>query len=107
MKLFFRTVLIFLSCLSPLFAQRILTLQDALSIALEKSYSVKSSELALLSSQKSLEAAKLGLMTSINMEFNIPSYSRTLSNQFNPLTGTEQFFDYGFTTYEGQLYFTQ
>ncbi len=102
-----KTILIFLTFINLSFAQRVLTLQDALSIALEKSYSVKSAELALISSQKSLEAAKLGLMTSINMEFDIPSYARTLSNQFNPLTGTEQFFDYGFTTYEGKLYFTQ
>ncbi len=107
MKSSFKTILIILTLINITFAQRVLTLQDALSIALEKSYSVKSSELALLSSQKTLEATKLGLMTSINMEFNIPSYSRTLSNQFNPLTGTQQFFDYGFTTYEGQLYFAQ
>ncbi len=101
---------IFLSCLALAnlaFAQRVLTLKEAISIALEKSYSVKSADLALLSYRKSLEAAKLGLMTSVNMVFNVPSYSRTLSNQFNPLTGTEQFFNYGFTTYEGQLYFTQ
>lgn len=107
MKSTYKTILIILTLINFTFAQRVLTLQDALSIALEKSYAVKSAELVLLSSQKNLEAAKLGLMTSINMQFNVPSYSRTLSNQFNPLTGTQQFFDYGFTTYEGMLNFTQ
>ncbi|MCL5027780.1 MAG: TolC family protein [Bacteroidetes bacterium] len=107
MKFTYKTILIILTFINISFAQRVLTLQDALSIALEKSYAVKSAELVLLSSQKNLEAAKLGLMTSINMQFNVPSYSRTLSNQFNPLTGTQQFFDYGFTTYEGLLNFTQ
>ena len=107
MKYAFKTILLTIVLINLSFAQKALTLQDALSIALKKSYSVKSAELSLLSSQKSLEAAKLGLMTSVNMSFNVPSYSRTLSNQFNPLTGTQQFFDYGFTTYEGQLNFSQ
>ncbi|MCL4540350.1 MAG: TolC family protein [Bacteroidetes bacterium] len=107
MKTFSKTFLLCLALVNFAFAQRVLTLKDAISIALQKSFNVKSADLALLSSEKSLEAIKLGLMTSVNMVFNVPSYSRTLSNQFNPLTGTQQFFNYGFTTYEGQLYFTQ
>ena len=107
MKFTFKTIFFFILFINFAFAQKILTLQDALSIAMDKSYAVKSAELNLLSSQKNLEAAKLGLMTSINMQFNIPSYSRTLSSQFNPLTGTQQFFDYGYTTYDGSLNFVQ
>lgn len=107
MKFTYKLILVMSFFFNLSFAQKVLTLKDALNIALSKSYSIKSAELALLSSQKTLEATKLGLMTSINMDLNIPSYSRTLSNEFNPLTGTQQFFDYGFTTYETRLYFTQ
>ncbi len=107
MKFIYKTILLILFVFNLSFAQKVLTLKDALNIALSKSYSIKSAELVLLNSQKTLEAAKLGLMTSINMDFNIPSYSRTLSNEFNPLTGTQQFFNYGYTTYESRLYFTQ
>ncbi len=107
MKLFSRAFPLYLALINFAYAQNVLTLKDAISIALDKSFNVKSADLALLSSEKSLEAAKLGLMTSVNMVFNVPSYSRTLSNEFNPLTGTEQFFNYGFTTFEGQLNFTQ
>ncbi|QQS36274.1 MAG: TolC family protein [Ignavibacteriales bacterium] len=90
-----------------LYSQTQLTLEDALSIALKESYGIKSAQYSLLSSQKTLEAAKLGLMTSINMEFDLPRYSQTLSSQFNPVTGTEQFFEIGYTTYESRLFFSQ
>src|SRR5690606_29163945 len=46
-------------------------------------------------------------MTSVDLEFDLPRYARTLSSEFNPLTGTEQFFQRGYTTFEGRLFFTQ
>lgn len=107
MKLACKTIIIIFTFISLSFAQQVLSLQDALTIALDKSYSIKSAELNLINSQKTLEAAKLGLMTSINLDLSIPSYSRTLSNQFDPITGSQQFFDYGYTTYETRLNFTQ
>jgi outer membrane protein TolC len=88
-------------------AQRILTLEDALSIALKESYGIKSAGYSLISSQKTLEAAKLGLRTSVNMEFDLPRYARTLSSQFNPSTGIEEFFEVGYTTFESRLFFSQ
>jgi outer membrane protein len=88
-------------------AQRILTLEESLSIALRESYSIKSAEYSLIGSQRSLEAARLGLRTSVNMEFDLPRYARTLSSQFNPTTGIEQFFEVGYTTFESRLRFNQ
>ncbi len=90
-----------------IYAQKILSLEDALSIALKESYSIKYAEYSLESSQKNLEAVKLGLRTSVDMEFDLPRYSRSLSSQFNPLTGNEEFFKIGNTTLESRLYFTQ
>ncbi len=107
MKFLITSILIALTVINSSFAQKVLNLQDALSIALSKSYSIQSAGLALENSQKNLEAVKLGLMTSIYMDFNIPSYSRTLSNQFDPISGTQQFYNYGYTTYESQLSFSQ
>ncbi|PJB01988.1 MAG: hypothetical protein CO127_01055, partial [Ignavibacteria bacterium CG_4_9_14_3_um_filter_36_18] len=100
-------VLIALLFSASSFAQRVLTLDEAVSIALKESYGIKSAEYSLISSQKNLEAAKLGLRTSIDMEFDVPRYSRTLASQFNPSTGTEQFFEIGYTTFESRLMFTQ
>ncbi|MCF8242271.1 MAG: TolC family protein [Melioribacteraceae bacterium] len=88
-------------------AQQLLNLQDALDIALGESYDIKSAEYTLLASQKNLEAAKLGLLSSVDLEFDLPRYSRSLSSQFNTATGTEQFFDIGNTTVEGRLFVNQ
>lgn len=104
MKKLFLTF-IFLS--TSIFSQKILTLEESLSIALKESYSIKSAELNLLNSQRTLEAIKLGLMTSVNLELDVPRFSRSLSSQFNPLTGAEEFFEVGFTTFESRLFFTQ
>ncbi len=89
------------------FAQKILTLEDALSIALDKSYRIKSAEYSLESSQKTLEAVQRGLLSNVNLQFDVPNYSQTLSNQFNTQTGTEQFYKIGFTTFQGRIFFNQ
>ncbi len=89
------------------YSQKILTLDDAVSIALKESYGIKSAGYALISSQKTLEAAKLGLRTSVDVEFDLPRYSRSLASQFNPSTGIEQFYEIGYTTVESRLMFAQ
>ncbi len=89
------------------YAQRILSLDESISIALGESYSIKDAELNLTSSQKNLEALKLGLMSSVRLEFDAPSYSRQLSSQFNPTTGSEEFFKTGNTKVEGRLFVSQ
>lgn len=102
------TAIIFIILLSTTsYSQKVLTLEESLSIALKESYSIKSAEYVLTNSQKNLEATKLGLMSTLNFEFDIPRYSRTLSSQFNPATGSEQFFDVGFTTVEGRVIISQ
>ena len=100
-------IFLIFALLQTVSAQKVLTLEDALSIALKESYGIKSAEYSLASSQKTLEAAKLGLRTSIDMEFDLPRYSKTLSSQFNPSTGIEEFFEVGYTTFESRLFFSQ
>lgn len=84
-------------------AQEVLSLEDALKIALKESYNVKSARFTLESSQKSLEAVKLGLLSSVNLEFDLPNYNRSLSSKFNSATGSDQFYSVGYTTLEGRL----
>lgn len=88
-------------------AQRILTLDEALDIALKESYMIKTADLQLESSEKTLEAIKLGLMTNVSMEFDMPRYQFALESQFNPITVQEEFYEIGHTTVEGRLLFTQ
>ena len=107
MKNFITVVLLLFSLSNYVTAQRILTLDDALSIALSKSYAIKSAGYSLESSQKTLEALQRGLLSSVNLQFDLPNYSQTLSNQFNTQTGTEQFYKLGYTTLEGRIFFNQ
>ena len=107
MQKFFNLSLFILFLPTIISAQKILSLDEALSIALSKSYSIKSAEYSLESSQKTLEALQRGLLSSVNLEFDLPNYSQTLSNQFNTQTGTEQFYKFGFTTFEGRVFFNQ
>jgi outer membrane protein TolC len=104
-KLFLFFLLLFSN--NSIFGQRVLSLEDALSIALKESYSIQSSFYALESSQKNLEASKMGLRTSVDLEFDLPRYSRSLQSQFNTTTGKEEFFEVGNTTIESRIFFNQ
>jgi outer membrane protein len=88
-------------------AQRLLTIEDALSQALKGSFGIQSAQYNLISSEKSLEAFQRGLMTSVNLELDAPNYSHRLMSNFNPQTGTSEFFEVGFTTVESRLTFSQ
>lgn len=92
---------------SLLFAQKEITLDNAIEIAFDNSFSFKTAKYNLESSRKSLEAQKMGLLTSINMNFTLPKYSRRLRNEFNTTTQKDQYFKYESTTMEGALSITQ
>ncbi len=94
-------------CTSNIKAQNVLSLEESISLALRQSYSIQEAEYSLTSSRKNLEAAKLGLMSSVRFEFDVPRYSLQLSSQFNPSTGSEEFFKTGNTTVEGRLLISQ
>ncbi len=102
-----KNILFLLLISSVINAQEILTLDGALKIALKESYNVKSAQYTLESSQKSLEAVKLGLLSSVDLEFDLPNYNRSLSSKFNTATGSDQFYSVGYTTLEGRLSINQ
>lgn len=97
---------VFVLC-AIIYPQRVLTLKESISTAMGESYSIKSAEQSLVSSQMNLEAIKMGLRSSVDLEFDLPRYSRSLSSQFNTTIGTEQFYEFGYTTVEGRLSITQ
>ncbi|MBI9071264.1 MAG: TolC family protein [Melioribacteraceae bacterium] len=90
-----------------LFAQKILTLEDALNIALKESYNIKAAEYSLESSKKSLEAVKLGLLSRVDLEFDLPDYSRSLASRFNPITEKDEYYNIGSTRLQSRLFVTQ
>jgi len=106
-KIILKIIILFVLIQFNNYAQTTLTLQDAIDYALKESYNVQSAKYSLLNSQKSLEAVKLGLMSSVNLEFDLPNYNRSLSGFFNTTTESEEFFSVGYTTLEGRLYINQ
>jgi len=102
-----RNIIIILFVPLIVFPQEVLTLDDAISIALEKSFGIKSAEFSRLASEKSLEAFKASLYSSLDLEFDLPNYSNSLTSQFNPLEGKEEFFELGSSRLEGRLRLSQ
>lgn len=102
MKKFF-TLLCWLAFVVNNNAQKELTLDDAIEIALRQSFGIQSAKYSLESSGKNLEAVKLGLLSSLDLEFDLPSYFESLSSQFNTSLGKEEFYEYGSTKFEGRL----
>jgi len=92
---------------STILAQKALTIDDAIKIALDKSYGIKSAELSRIASEKSLEAFRASLYSRLDLEFDLPSYSKSLTSQFNPLIGKEDFYEIGNSTFEGRLSLAQ
>lgn len=88
-------------------AQKVLSLEDALDIALKESYSIKSARYNLISSEKNLEAIQMGLRTSVDLSIDAPNYSRNLVREFNPLTESEQFYQIGSTRVQTNLSINQ
>jgi len=106
MKILLKIVVIFLVP-SFIFAQEIYTLEKSISVALQKSFGIKNAEYSLLASKKNLEAFKSSLFSRLDLEFDVPSYSKNLISQFNPAESKEEFFELGSSRIEGRLSLTQ
>ncbi len=87
--------------------QRVLTLDESISIALRESYSMQNANLTLSSQQKNLRATKLGLLSTVDLSLDLPRYNRLLSQQFNPISQLTQFYQIGETRLEGRLAINQ
>ena len=80
---------------------------DAISIALDESYGIQRAEYSLEQSEKNLESFRAGLFSRLDLEFDLPNFINSLSSQFNPLTGKEEFYEIGSTRIEGRLSLNQ
>jgi len=90
-------IIVFILLLCNVHAQQILTLEDALFIALGESYGIRTANLSLVESEKNLQAFRAGLFSRLDLELDLPSYTKSLSSQFTPITGKEEFYQYGST----------
>lgn len=84
-------------------AQRPLTLEDAISIAFQKSIEVLSEKNRLEDAQANYQAVKLGQRATVRLDLELPAYTKSLASYFDPITGNERFFSIRNTTVEGRL----
>ena len=88
-------------------AQRILSLEESIKIALQESYSINSANLSVESSRKSLESIRKNMYSKVDISFDVPRYSNSLSPQFNPITGLTEYYQIEETRYQTNLSITQ
>jgi outer membrane protein TolC len=81
----------------------ILGIDDALTIAFELSYTARSARQELRASEAAAEAARLALYSTVDLQFDIPDYSRTLLSQFNTDTRRYQYFPFEQLQWSGRL----
>ena len=78
-------IFIIFSSYISLFAQtKVLTLNNAIDIALEKSYQVKSMKLSLIKAEENLAAAKGRFKTNAEMNLQVPTWSEHVSELQQP-----------------------
>jgi len=88
-------------------SKHVLTLHESIQLALRQGYAVQNATSQYLSSKKSYESALRRLRTSVNLSVQAPSFSESLSNQFNPSTQLYEFYQLKTTRVEGGLTIVQ
>ncbi|MBI3578667.1 MAG: TolC family protein, partial [Ignavibacteriales bacterium] len=80
--------------ISPVASQPkyVLTLQQSIDLALKQGYAVQNATSQYLSTKKNYESALRKLRTSVDLNFDLPSFQESLSSQFNPLTQRYEFY---------------
>lgn len=77
---------------SFLHAQRTLTIETCMDIAIERSYAARNARAQVRASEASAEAARRALYSTVDLSFDLPSYSSILSPQFNTTTRRTEYF---------------
>lgn len=91
------------------FAQKhyVLTLDQSLELALKQGYAVQNATSQYLASKKGYESALRRLRTSIDLNVEAPTFSESLTSQFNPLTQRYEFYELQTTRFQTGLTINQ
>jgi len=103
------TALVLAVTVSTAIAQDTLTLSldQAIDLALKQGYAVQNASSTYESSKKGYESALRQLQTSVGLSLDAPSFSQSLSNQFNPITQQYEFYQIKTTQLTGTLSINQ
>lgn len=106
---FFGIIILTCTLLAPVdtHAQHLLTLDDALNIAFDQSYTARSAREQLRTSEASAEAARKSLYSTVDLQFDLPDYNRTLVSEFNTDTRRFEYFPQELLQWSGRLNINQ
>ncbi len=106
-----RTIAILLTLSMPLFAaaqnKHDLSLDQSIDLSLRQGYAVQNTTSQYLASKKGFESALRKMRTSVALSLDIPSFSESLNNQFNPSTQLYEFYQLRTTRVQSGLTITQ
>ena len=103
-----------ITCLAILFlyvsttnAQRILTLEQSVAIAMENNYGMLKSHQNMRTAEANLEAAKDSFKSYANLHLETPSFYETVNEQFDWETQLPRWIQEGSTMFQGRFSITQ
>lgn len=100
-------ILLFAFFITTSVSQTLLSLEDAIKIAFDKSFEMKAAKYSKEMSELRWEAARLGLYSSVDLNFELPSYESALRSEFNPATGKDEFYKTKYQVFQGALSINQ
>ncbi|HEX9006401.1 MAG TPA: TolC family protein [Bacteroidota bacterium] len=95
------------SSLCPAQVTHTLTLEQSLERAMARSFQAAEVKSRYLAARKSAESARRRGWTSLSLAVTAPDYSESMSQQFNPITGTFEYFRLKQTNMQGSLTLSQ
>lgn len=98
---------IFFLFVSATNAQRVLTLEQSIAIAIENNYRMLKSHQNMRSAEANLKAAKNSFKSYADLHLETPSFYETVNEQFDWATQLPRWIQEGSTRYQGRLSITQ
>jgi outer membrane protein len=84
-------------------AQRKITLEECIDIAIENSFDARIAREQLRASEANAESARKALYSNVNLSFDVPDYYQSLNPEFNTETGRTEYFPQERLTWTGRL----
>jgi len=87
--------------------ESVLTLDQCIARSLKNGYAVQNASAQYRASRNTYEAARRRLRTSVSLSLDLPNYSQSLSNQFDPVAQQYKYFQLTTTRMQGAVTINQ
>lgn len=84
-----------------------LTLEQSIKLAFKQGFAMQNASTQYQSSRENLEAELRRMRTSVALNFNLPTYNESLTNQFNPLSQRYEYYQIQTAEVQGAIVINQ